>query len=437
MSLRALLVATFLAATLGAGCLDDAAPEAASPDGCGNAPCASPPPGPRVVVGDIDSGINVYHDRFAGELDPALVASFVDAATGEPPEVVFLTRTGTYEERFEADEHIWDNLTRGRLYHFFGTRVLGISFLDDEIDENPVLDAPEGSHGTATAGAVLDANPEAILVMVEGGQGVGGPFGALAGADQGQGELWAMQQPWIDVTTMSYGPPGSPPTVALEEAGTHAATRIGWRAGKIPVGAADNTPSLAPNDQTAGPPWVIGVAGDHVETQCRDHASGTFPDVTANFTQVLPLADSVDGRRQTSGTSFSTPTTAGTLSAAILELRKHHGHAGGIVDGALVVATDGAGITNAVIRDALNATAYYFEPAVCQPDPSEIGPTSTPVNPVAPYLQMGWGHVGPEIVPALVARVLAGEGGVPADKAEAAAFQGALYDYRVQLWGEP
>src|SRR5688500_11635891 len=34
----------------------------------------------RVVVGDIDSGINVYHDRSAGDIPDALLAEFVDAA---------------------------------------------------------------------------------------------------------------------------------------------------------------------------------------------------------------------------------------------------------------------------------------------------------------------------------------------------------------------
>lgn len=375
---------------------------------------------PHVVVGDIDSGINVYHQRFAGTIPDALLATFVDAATGELPRRVQLSQTGDFEARLEADQKtVWDTLERGVLYHFEGTRVLGISFLDDESDENPILDFPDGSHGTATSGSVFDANPEAILVLVEG-----------VGA--GEGELWAMAQPWIDVTTMSYGPVGSPPTSAAAETGTHAATQLGWRGGKLPIGAADNTPSLAPNDATAGPPWVIGVAGDHAETQCRDHVSGTFPDVTANFTQTLPDADSVDGRHQTSGTSFATPTTAGTLSAVVLEVRRVWNHTGGIVDGALAVSPTGDRLTNAGVRDAMNATAYYFETTACEPAPG----TSTPVNPAAPWLQMGWGHVGPEIVADTAAVLLGTKGEVEKDDG-AVAFQEALYDYRVRLWGEP
>lgn len=417
--MRSLALAGLLCLTLAAGCLGGPDPGDAGLDPC-QGPCPDGTGLPaRVVVADIDTGINVYHERFAGTIPDAVLATFVDAGSGELPERVRLTQEGTFEERLEADQAVWDRLERGRLYHFEGTRILGISFLEDADDENPILDAPDGSHGTATAGSVFDANPEAILVMVEG-------------VGSGPGEDWASAQPWIDVTTMSYGPVGSPPTSALQESGTHAATRAAWGAGKVPVGAADNTPSLAPNDQTAGPPWVIGVAGDHVETRCRDHVSGTFPDVTANFTQVLPDADSVDGRHRTSGTSFATPTTAGTLSRAILEVRRAWNHTGGIVDGALAVGPDGERLTNAGLRDAMNRTAYYFDTADCPPGPG----TSLPVNPAAPWLQMGWGHVGPEILPDLAGHLL-GTSPAPAPDAGAAAFQGALYSYRVRLWGQP
>jgi hypothetical protein len=400
-----------------AGCLSSSPGDDDPSPGEGDATSSAIPP--HVVVADIDTGINVYHDRFQGSLPDALVDSFVDAATGQPPVRVRLTQEGNFTQRYEADAGVWANLTRGTLYYFEGTRVLGISFLSDDGDENPVLDHPDGSHGTGTAGAVMDANPEAIVVLVEG-------------VGNGEGELWTMSQPWVDVTTMSYGPVGSPPTSATEETGTHAATHAGWRGGKLPVGAADNTPSLAPNDATAGPPWVIGVAGDHVESRCRDHVSGTFPDVTANFTQVLPRANSVDERGQTSGTSFSTPTTAGTLSAIVLKVRQAWNHTDGITDGALAVSPDGLRVTNGDVRLAMNNTAYYFGTADCAPDPG----TSLPVNPAAPWLQMGWGHVGPEVVDKAAAKLL---GATPYEAWDpgAKAFQDALYDYRVRLWGDP
>lgn len=398
-----------------AGCMSTGPSEDDGPGPSGDASSTIPP---HVVVADIDSGTNPYHQRFQGTLPDALVDSFVDAATGLPPVRVRLAQEGNFTQRYEADEGVWANLTRGTLYYFEGTRVLGISFLSDENDENPVLDHPDGSHGTGTSGAVLDANPEAIIVLVEG-------------VGSAEGELWAMAQPWVDVTTMSYGPTGSPPTSATEETGTHAATHAAWRSGKLPVGAADNTPSLAPNDATAGPPWVIGVAGDHETLRCREHVSGTFPDFTANFTQSLPRYNSVDARGVTSGTSFSTPTTAGTLSAIVLKVRQAWNHTGGITEGALAVSPNGERITNADVRAALNNTAYYFDTTDCAPSPD----TALPVNPVAPWVQMGWGHVGPEIVDDTANKLMGGD--FEAWDAGAKAFQETWYDYRVRLWGAP
>ncbi|HET6399151.1 MAG TPA: S8/S53 family peptidase [Candidatus Thermoplasmatota archaeon] len=428
--MKAAAAAILLASLVLAGCADPSVPdpEPVSDPSCAVDETACNGPVPHVVVADIDSGINVYHERFRAErpLDPAFLASLVDSRTGRPPVWVNLTWEGTYEERFEADRDVWSRLERGVLYYFAGTRVLGIGF--DARTQNVILDGPDGSHGTATAGAVFDHNPEAVLVMVEG---VGDP----------QAEAWVAEQPWIDIVTMSYGPPGSVPgsgtAMGLQ---THMATKQMWRAGMVPVGAADNTPALAPNDETAGPPWVLGVAGDHPETSCREHLSGTLPDYTADFTQELPTADSVDGRRRTSGTSFSTPTVAGVASKVLLEVRKAWDHTG---TGAVEVQQDDARtyrvlahqsertgpgmglVRNVDLREALNRTASYFGFGECQ---------GTGVNPAAPWLQQGWGHVGPETVNATVAHLLGIEE-APRKPETARTFMEANMAYRRQLWG--
>lgn len=383
----------------------------------GTDPTAAPAKA-RVVIADIDSGTNPYHVHFAlpGGIAASDLTDFVNADTGAAPVPVRLTSAGTFEERLTADQPVWDGLERDVLYYFEDTRLLGISFLADASDENPILDVPNGSHGTATSGAVIDANPDAIVVLVEG---VGTP----------DGEAWVARQPWIDLVTMSYGPPGSVPLSGnVLGLTTHVQTKDMWAAGMVPVGAADNTPSLAPNDETAGPPWVVGVAGDHVETGCRDHVSGSLPDFTANFTQTLPNADSVDERHTTSGTSFATPTTAGTFSAALLGIRQAWQHEGGIEAGALAISPSGERLTNWGLREAFNRTAYYFVFEQCP----AAGGTEQPVNPAAPWLQMGWGHVGPEIVNATRDHILGVV--VAPDKPEARAFQEGMMAYREQLW---
>ena len=84
----------------------------------------------------------------------------------------------------------------------------------------------------------------------------------------------------------------------------------------------DNSPSPAVQDSTAGPPWSIGVSGYAEEgDDQKETMSGSYPDIAADWTQVLPNHDDIDGYHETSGTSFATPRTAGLLSKIIQQLR--------------------------------------------------------------------------------------------------------------------
>ena len=55
--------------------------------------------------------------------------------------------------------------------------------------------------------------------------------------------------------------------------------------------------------------------------------SGSYPDIAADWTQMLPNHDDVDGY-ETSGTSFATPRTAGILSFVLEHLRTEVGDYG-------------------------------------------------------------------------------------------------------------
>lgn len=373
------------------------------------------PDAPRVVVAVIDSGTNPYHDWFQRDasLSDDVLGQFLNA-DGTAPARVPLSREGNFTQRLEADNDTWGELKPGVLYYFEGTNLLGISF--DDPPEDGYLFLTGASHGTATSGAVVQNNPNAVVVMVQG--------------DYGLGEAWVAATPWIDVFSMSYGPPGSVPgsgpALGLN---THVHTKKAWAAGKVPVGAADNSPSLAINDETAGPPWVVGVAGDNSTTHCREHVSGTFPDFTSDFTQRLPRFNDHQNATNVSGTSFATPKTAGVFSAVLFQVRSHWGHVGGIVDGALALGPDGERLTNAGLRDAFNRTARYFESSACSPSPG----TRLPVNPAAPYAQMGWGHVGPEIAQGTFEH-LVGIEAAPQKPGEARQFQETMYHYREALW---
>ena len=92
--------------------------------------------------------------------------------------------------------------------------------------------------------------------------------------------------------------------------------------------------------------------------------SGSYPDIAADWTQLLPNHDDTDGYHVTSGTSFTAPRTAGILSLVITMLRNDTGD---MMSGAsddygrngLLVNSSDLPITNADIRHALNQSAWY------------------------------------------------------------------------------
>ncbi len=322
------------------------------------------------VVAPIDTGINVYHDHFrVNETLPEwILNSFGVTMTCN------LTFEGTWDERYEADkETCWDLITSEDIVYFPGTRIIGATPDDDT--EIPILDDPSDGHGTAVTGAVLNANPEAIIFFVEG-------FSDAA-------VLAAANQPLVDIITTSFGPIGSIPVPGIEDATKVAVVEKG----KLHTGASDNTPSPAIQDSTAGPPWSIGISGyAEEEDDQKETMSGSYPDAAADWTQVLPNHDDIDGYHQTSGTSFATPRTAGLISKVIQTLRLEFGDNSSGAESdtrqGLLVNGSNFSLTNDEIRNALNISAWY-------PSSSTWDPTSgtLPISPVAPCTQVGWGVV--------------------------------------------
>ncbi len=363
------------------------------------------------VVAPIDTGINVYHERFI--LDEILPDWLLDGLG-----VTMwcnLTQTGSWQERYEADaEACWDVITSTDIVYFPGTRIIGTTPDDDT--NIPILDDPSDGHGTAVTGAVLDANPDAIIFFVEG-------FSDAA-------VLAAANQPLVDIITTSFGPIGSVPVPGIEDA-----TRVAVVENhKVHTGAADNTPSPAVQDSTAGPPWSIGISGYAEEDDDqKETMSGSYPDIAADWTQVLPNHDDTNGTHQTSGTSFATPRTAGILSLVLTQLREMSGDMGsGASDergGQLVNGTN-LSVTNSQLRDALNLSAWY-------PSFSTWDPTSgtMPISPVAPCTQVGWGVVNMSNVEPIYNH-LSGTESMPGRPADVVACMQANQDIREAYWGE-
>ena len=212
---------------------------------------------PYSVVAPIDTGINVYHDHFkTDEVYPAWLLEGLGVSKTCTP-----TFEGTWEERYQADKEIcWDTITTSDIVYFKGTKIIGAS--PDGGTDIHILDDPSDGHGTAVTGAVLDANPDAVIFFVEG-------FSTEA-------VLAAGNQPLVDIVTTSFGAIGSLPVPGIET-GTYQTVVVN---NKIHTGAADNTPSPAVQDATAGPPWSIGIAGYAEEgDDQKETMSGSYPDI--------------------------------------------------------------------------------------------------------------------------------------------------------------
>ena len=329
------------------------------------------------VVAPIDTGINPYHNHFrSNETLPQWLIEGLGTTI-----ICNLTMEGTYQERVDADqESCWTQITASDIVYFKGTRIFGTS---PDMDSGvPILDDPEDGHGTAVTGSVLDADPDAIIFFVEG-------FSDNA-------VLAAANQPLVDILTTSFGA-----LLSLPVPGINDATKVAVVENhKIHTGAADNSPSPAVQDATAGPPWSIGVSGyAEGDDDQKETMSGSYPDMASDWTQFLPNHQDVDQYHWTSGTSFATPRTAGFLAHVLTSLREEFGDSGsGARDSALVNGSEL--VFNHQIRDALNRSGWY-------PDYGGWDPTSgtTPVSPILPCTQLGWGVLNWSNVDGIIAHL--------------------------------
>jgi hypothetical protein len=404
------------------------------------------PPKPRVVVAAIDSAPNPYHEFFRAGGGPYLDAA-PDSVTpdvleelGIGPEHIIRT---TFDEDgapdLQADLAQYDAIEAGQPYWYEGTNLIGISF---DPGDGERLRPDEGStHGIGVAASVLNANPEAIVVVVESPSI--GQLGAEGYATKPLGEAWSFSHPAVDIITTSYGPPGSPP---LGYHNTDSYLGV-VEQGKLHFGASDNSPALSPVDANSGPWWTIGIAGFGENSHNgRESQSGSLPDFLADWTQQLPYCrDCTSGTSNVSGTSFATPTSAGVASRVLLEARRAAGHLRGIVtegvDAPLMVAGEDAGevageeltLTNWQLRRALEQAAFY--PA--QSDWSQ-GQGHTPIIDAAPWSTAAWGVITSDPERDVIGQALAhlGLGDAPtrSKSDEACTFMTANIDARQLYW---
>ena len=352
----------------------------------------------RVVVADLDSAINPYHDAFyAGGLyypdsTPQAVTQQVLEDLGVAPEnVVALTRTGDFEADFAADKaRFWDKVQPHTPYHFLGTNIIATSFAPAT---NPTTYlqpiAPKSAHGVGTASSVLAANPEAVLYFVEQHTNLGSE----------ESHAHAFLHPAVDIVTTSYGVSIPNTGFPIPEAWAFEHTYEGVvEQGKLHFSSGGNGPGLTPLRAGAGPWWSIGVGGfEEGSSNGQTTLSGRFPDFVSDFTQELPYCHACEkGTDSVGGTSFSTPRAAGVASRVLLEARRNAQHVGGITTTADGVPTMVGGekpVTNWQLRRALEQAAFVPGTAGYDPVEGVFDLGAIPVNDAAPWLQVGWGDL--------------------------------------------
>lgn len=397
------------------------------------------------MVADIDTGINPYHAYYnagspiypAGSA-PSSVTPEVLAELGiDEAHQLTLTRTGDFAKDFATDAALWAGIKKGELYWFKGTNIIATTLRETDDGGRPILpDDDDDTHGVGTSASVLAANPEAIILFVE-------PDALGSEASH----AFAFQHASVDIVTTSYGVSVPLAGVPLPEANTFFNTFEGVvTLGKLHFSSSGNGPGLSPLRAGAGPWWSIGISGfEEDSSNGRTTLSGRLPDFVADFTQQLPYcAVCEDGYEEfVAGTSFSTPLSAGIASKLLLDVRRAYGHKGGIEVRAgnlsqMAVAADGRSISNWQLRRALEEAAYIPQLADYDPVEAVFDLGSLPVNPAAPWLQIGWGLLSANPEKGVVAKALAFlgvAGEAPAAKTLGyCEFQTGLVQLRHQYW---
>ena len=399
-----------------------------------------------MVVADIDTGINPYHEFYnAGSSiypvgsPPSSVTPELLAELGvDEAHQLTLTRTGDFAADFAADAAIWAGIKKGELYWFKGTNILAVTLRETNDGGIPILpDDEDDTHGVGTSSAALTGNPEAVILFVE-------PDALGSEASH----AYAFLNPAVDIVTTSYGSSIPLVGIPLPEANTFFHTFEGVVVrGKLHFSSSGNGPGLSPLRAGAGPWWSIGISGfEEDSSNGRTLLSGLFPDFISDFTQNLPYCMACESGTNefTAGTSFSTPLSAGLASKVILEARRALGHSGGILvkennQSVMAQASDGTTLSNWQVRRALEEAAYI--PQIADYDPLEgvfdLG--GLPVNPAAPWLQIGWGVLSANPEKEVVSKALAflglGVGTPPAAKNIGyCGFQTGLIELRHQYW---
>jgi hypothetical protein len=375
-------------------------PEWATPPGPEVDPTAHP-----VVVAVPDSGINPYHEFFHR---PGLTEHPCTYIQDFPCDIPALELSigvhDTYEAAYQADRHIWESIQPGDWYWIPGTVFVAVHCVGPYSSatfesRHCILD--DHGHGTGTTSNVLTENPAALIAAMGGFP---------------RTERYFERGIPVDVMSVSWGNVVPVPGHAEVLCANH-------ENAPIYVTGTGNDPRITWLDCAKSDPGVITVGGAYAEDQSEETLAAKQPDVVSYYCRPSATPDSLYGWRQSyCGTSFSGPTVAGALSKVIQAVRSQSGYQGTLQGGYIDPV---AGITINDLRDAMNRTASYDpEPRY---DNTRLG--SVPLNPVAPWVQWGWGFYDGFIADATIDHLL-GTNETPEKPVIAREYMEAIHEFR-------
>ncbi len=375
-------------------------------------PPIDPPPTatfvPHVIVGVPDTGINPYHELYYRPNLTAHPCTYIRDFSCDLP-ALNLTLGGTdYDAAYLADKKAWEALEAGTWYWIPKTVFVAVSCEAAAARNVCVLD-DTNMHGTGTTSSVLMENPDALIAFKEGGSSIG------AFLEDGVP---------VDIFSVSWGYIAPLPLVAPVRDTIELAEALS----PIYVKAAGNDPRTAFVDSWSGSPRVISVGGAYAKSQSEEILATKQSDVVSYFCRPTAQTKTVNEMREEfCGTSFAAPTVAGALSKVVLGLRTHSGYNGSIANG---LVDPILGVTVEDLREALNRTASYSPEA----EYDNTGPTGIPLNPVAPWLQWGWGFYDGLVASTTLAHLLKTE--TAPDKPQAAHdYMNHVHDVKTLLYG--
>lgn len=323
----------------------------------------APDPEPHVIVGIPDTGLNPYHDVFSRPNRTDHPCTYIDHFPCDIPALNLSLDIDDYDAAVKADRAVWENVEPGRWYWIPGTVFVAVSCFDP--GDQCILGS--GHHGTGGASSIITEAPDALIAYKHGGPS-NRPF-----HDRGIP---------VDVFSSAWSNFVDTPAPA----GTCEDVYDWTRNEPILVRSAGNEKGTTLDECEKADPGVISVGGAYAEDRTHETDSSKQPEVVSYYCRPLALGNSTSAMgTPLCGTSFSAPTVAGSLAKVILGIRRHTGYTGSLQDNAVDPV---ANVTIGDLRDALNRTASY-DPT---PRYNTTGdPTDLPLNPVAPWLQWGWG----------------------------------------------